>query len=382
MTERLRIATVAACPFPWPRGTPIRIHRIAEAMGRRGIDVHVVTYHLGEPLENASFTIHRIRDVPGYTRTAPGPTVRKLTQLDRMLAARLRNLHRDVRFHAVHAHHYEGLLAALLARAGVPIVYDAHTMLAGELPYYRTGIPPWLARKIGSALDRRLPGRAAHTIAVSESIRSQLVAIGAVPPQRTSVIANGVEWERFPAPRRDRAPGETLIFTGNLGPYQGIHFMVRAFAALLERRPGARLSIVTESSFAPYEEEARRLDVRDRIDLTSAAFGDQPRLLSEADVALSPRIQCDGIPQKILNYMAAGVPIVAFEGSAVHLVHEATALRVPNEDVGAMAAAIERLLEDRALARRIGDNAREEARRVHSWDRTAERIEGVIRSVM
>jgi len=47
MTDSLRIAMIAACPFPWPRGTPIRIHRIAEAVARRGHAVHVVTYHLG-----------------------------------------------------------------------------------------------------------------------------------------------------------------------------------------------------------------------------------------------------------------------------------------------------------------------------------------------
>ena len=69
MTEPLRIAMIAACPFPWPRGTPIRIHRIAEAVAGRGHAVHVVTYHLGEELADAPFVVHRIRDVPAYRRT-------------------------------------------------------------------------------------------------------------------------------------------------------------------------------------------------------------------------------------------------------------------------------------------------------------------------
>ncbi|HET6798440.1 MAG TPA: hypothetical protein VFH40_14870, partial [Gemmatimonadales bacterium] len=90
MTDSLRIAMIAACPFPWPRGTPIRIHRIAEAVARRGHHVHVVTYHLGQDLADPPFVMHRIRDVPGYRRTDPGPTLRKLFQLDPMLAGRLR----------------------------------------------------------------------------------------------------------------------------------------------------------------------------------------------------------------------------------------------------------------------------------------------------
>ena len=95
MTDPLRIAMIAACPFPWPRGTPIRIHRIAEAVARRGHAVHVVTYHLGEDLADPPFVVHRIRDVPAYRRTDPGPTVRKLFQLDPMLAGLLRRLHRE-----------------------------------------------------------------------------------------------------------------------------------------------------------------------------------------------------------------------------------------------------------------------------------------------
>ena len=42
----MRIAIVAACPFPLPRGTPVRILRMAEALADRGHEVHVVTYHL------------------------------------------------------------------------------------------------------------------------------------------------------------------------------------------------------------------------------------------------------------------------------------------------------------------------------------------------
>ena len=150
MTERLRIAMVAACPFPWPRGTPIRIHRMAEALALRGHDIHVVTYHLGEELTQAPFTIHRIGNVLGYRHTAPGPTLRKLAQLNPMLVRLLRRLNGENRFDVVHAHHYEGLLCASFAPSDAPVIYDAHTMLVGELPHYRLGLPGWFKQKVGS----------------------------------------------------------------------------------------------------------------------------------------------------------------------------------------------------------------------------------------
>lgn len=377
MSDPLRIAMVAACPFPWPRGTPIRILRITEALVRRGHEVHVATYHLGQELPDPPFVVHRIRDVPGYRRTAPGPTLRKLVQLDPMLVRLLRRLHGEVRFDVVHAHHYEGVLVASCAYKGVPIIYDAHTMLAGELPHYPLGLPRWLKRAAGAHLDRRLPRRADRIIAVSDSIRDTLVAIGAAAPERVHVIPNGVDWERFHVEHSVRRDGRTVIFTGNLSPYQRVDLLIQAFARLHARRPDARLMIVTDSTFAPYEALAQELGVRDAIDLRNAPFAQQPALLAAAGVAVNPRVECDGIPQKLVNYMAAAAPIVSFDGSAVHLRHEVTGLRVPDGDTAAMADAIERLLDDRALAQRLGDAARQQVQRDFSWDGVAARIEQV-----
>ncbi|MEO6057457.1 MAG: glycosyltransferase family 4 protein, partial [Gemmatimonadales bacterium] len=120
----------------------------------------------------------------------------------------------------------------------------------------------------------------------------------------------------------------------------------------------------------------------DAIDLRKAPFVEQPALLAAAAVAVSPRVRCDGIPQKLLNYMAAGLPIVAFDGSAGPLRHEATGLRVPGGDPVALAGAIERLLDDGALARALGDAAREEVRREFTWANVAARVEQVYRDTI
>lgn len=373
---------VAACPFPWPRGTPIRIHRIAEAMAHRGHEVHVATYHLGEEVNNPPFHVHRIRDVPAYRRTDPGPTVRKLFQLDPMLARLLRRLHDELRFDLVHAHHYEGLLIASHALRGTPIVYDAHTLLSGELPAYRLGLPRQFVRAVAPHLDRYLPRSADRTIAVSEAIRDTLVGLGASTPQRLHVIPSGVEWQGSPIEHRIATDGRTVIFTGNLAPYQGVDLLLEAFAILHARRADVRLMIVTDSSFAPFEALARRLGVRDAIELCRAAFPQQSALMAAATVAVNPRVRCDGIPQKLLNYMAAGMPIATFEGSAGPVRHEVTGLCVPDGDTAAMAHAMERLLTDRALARTLGDAAREQARREFSWAQVAVRVEQVYREAL
>jgi len=382
MSERLRIGMIAACPFPWPRGTPIRIFRMAEFLAARGHDVHLFTYHLGQPADDAPFLIHRIPDAPGYTRTAPGPTLRKLLQLNPRLARLVARFEQDKPFDIIHAHHYEGILTATRAAARAPIVYDAHTTLAGELPYYYPWLPAWATRWVGSWLDRRLPRRAQHTIAVSSRIRDSLIAVGAASSQAISVIPNGVRWRLFDVTSAPRQSANKLIFTGNLSNYQGIGLMLRAFAELWRRRPDVRLLLVTHSSFASFEDLARKLEILPAIDVRAAPFCEQPALLAEADVAINPRTDCDGIPQKLLNYMAAGKPIVSFDGSAVHLQHDRTGLRVPDGDTSAMARAIERLLDDPALASRLGAAARQEVKNRFSWEVVAQRVEQVYQRLL
>ena len=172
-SEARRIAMVAACPFPAPRGTPTRILRMSEKLADRGHEVHVVAYHLGRGSASSALKVHRIRNVPGYRRISPGPSTRKLLQLDPMLAGRLRQVLDRYEIDVIHAHHYEGLLVGLRARggAGIPIVYDAHTLLETELPSYRLGMPLWLSTSVGRWLDTTVPRRADHVVAVSDAIR-------------------------------------------------------------------------------------------------------------------------------------------------------------------------------------------------------------------
>src|SRR3990172_10649695 len=90
-----KVAVVAACPFPYPRGTPIRILRMSESLAARGHEVHVVTYHLGERLTDLPFTIHRIPNIPTYRKTSPGPSYQKVFLVDPLLTVKLYGVVRD-----------------------------------------------------------------------------------------------------------------------------------------------------------------------------------------------------------------------------------------------------------------------------------------------
>jgi len=378
---RLKIAIVAACPFPWPRGTPIRAYRISEALTQLGHEVHAFTYHLGKRFDYP-FEVHRIRDFPQYRKTEPGPTWQKVALLNPALTRLLRAAGRAAGFDVVHAHHYEGLRSAANGLLGTPIVYDAHTTLAGELPDYRLGLPRPFLRWLGARLDRRIPKKADHTIAVSEAIRQTLLANGAVAADAIDVIPNGVSVGLFRSSRVAPPDSRQAIFTGNDANYQRLDLLLEAFERLLAFRPDARIKLVGSSSCESVRAEAARRRLGSALEVATAPFSEEVEHLAAASVAISPRTRCDGLPQKLLNYMAAGKAIVACEGSAGPLAHDVTGLRVPNDDPDALARAIVALMDDPGRAGRLGAAARAAAQERFSWETVARRIEGVYASLL
>ena len=379
---------VAACPYPARRGTPIRIHRLAEGMAARGHRVHVVTYHYGTGASGSTLSVHRIPRIRSYQNLSPGPTYMKLALLDPLLAVKLWQVLRRHRVDVIHAHHFEGLLVAAAARlrARIPLVFDAHTLLSSELPFYPLKLPRWLTKGIATRFDRHLPGIADHVITVTERIRQRLLRFGRVPEERVSVVPNGVESEFFSDGVNRTANGRssrpTLIFTGNLAPYQGIDLMLLALKKVLNRRSDVRLKIVTESSFEHYDALARELGISESIELVRAQFEEIPMLLAGATVAVNPRTECDGIPVKLLNYMAAGKPVLSFAGSAPGVCHRQTGWLVPDGDIDGFAEGALTLLSNTELASALGQNARRLVRDQHDWNRSAELTENIYHQVI
>ncbi len=378
----MKIAMVAACPFPWPRGTPIRAHRMAEALGRRGHDVHVVTYHLGDAVQTRHVAVHRIAGPTSYTHAAPGPTLTKLALLDPLLARKLRSVLRGGHFDLIHAHHYEGLLCGLAARRrqAPRLVFDVHTLLEGELPSY-SAVGRSLMKRIGRALDWLLPAYADHVIAVSEDMRRRLERLGRVSRSRLSVISNGVEADHFFGDTAEPVRN-VIVFAGNLAPYQGIDLLLRAFARVRQEVPAARLRLLTDGDFNPLRPLAEMLGVASSIEAMAVPYAELPQALRAAMVLVNPRPVCSGVPQKLLNYMASARPVVSFAASAALLEHEKTGLIVSDGDIEAFAAAIVRLMRDPALSARLGESARLLVGKNHSWDQVAARVEQVYASVL
>jgi glycosyltransferase involved in cell wall biosynthesis len=384
------VALVMAAPFPALQGSQLLVRQLAEGLARRNHRVHVVAYGATRGALPAAVIVHRIPQVWGCGITASGPRIGKVA-LDLLLTMKLLAVVRREGVELLHAHNYEAAIASLVVgrMTGRPVVYHGHSAMADELPTYAA---TWLGRAVatraGRWLDRQVPCRADYCIGVTPDLVEVL--------QRRGVDAAAVAW--VPPIGRDlrqdvRAAGAgvgesgptgvpTLLYAGNLDPYQNLEFLLESFSRVRAAHPVAHLLVVTHAEGRRYRRQARRLRQRGVSVVRVRSFPEARGLIARADIVLCPRTEPTGFPMKLLNYMAAGKPVVACAGSAKLLVHGVTGVIVPNDDVGAFAAALIGLLDDAAERRRIGAGARAA---VETWcgsDAMLEQVEGIYRRVL
>ena len=356
----MRIALVLAGPFPDLRGSQVLVRQLADGIRGRGHAVHLVTYG---PVR------------PGR----PGPRPGRLAR-DVALTWRLWRTVERAGIDVIHAHNYEAAVASLLVGrvTGRPVVYHGHNALAEELPlYFRGASARRLARRIGRLLDSHVPRRADFCIAVTEDLGDMLRRRG-VADDGVACIAPAVTPRAAASPPTPGGSSGLVCYAGNLDGYQNLELLLRSFALVRARVPGARLVLVTHAAPDP-----RLGSPGPGVEVVRAASYDEVRSrFDAADVAVCPRAERSGFPMKLLNYMAAGKPIVASAGSAKGIRDDVTGRIVPDGDEQAFAMAIVDLLQDPATRTRLGTAARRTVEDPRAWDSVLDRVESIYRRVL
>ena len=387
--KKLNIAMVAACPFPGNRGTPSRILRMSEGLADLGHDVHVVTYHFGTDTPTRGISTHRIPKIIKYSNFDPGPTATKLAILDPLLFLKLLQVVKTEKVDLIHAHHFEGALVSYAVRAltGVRVIYDAHTTLEGELSAYNF----WNPARVRKKMDYLVPNAADHIVAVSEELKDSLSEMG-IPEHKISCIPTGVNPETFDGKdptviRRKYNLGnkKIVIYTGTLAEYQGIDLLLKAIRIMSTTRTKNDffLLVVGNSNIKKYQRMCEDLSIGDKVIFAGEQpFEEVPYFLAAAYIAVIPRDNCPGIPQKLTNYMAAGKAIVCFKGSAKAIRHKENGLIVKNRDIPAMAQAITTLLNHEKLRVYLAKNAKTSIIGKYDWNSLCENLIDIYQKII
>jgi glycosyltransferase involved in cell wall biosynthesis len=272
------------------------------------------------------------------------------------------------------------LLARRLCRPRAALVFAPLVSLSETLVEDRRVFPAGGARsRAVAALDRAAFRAADLVLADTAAHADYLREIGA-PGDRVAVWPLGVEPE-FLAASPGRPAGRRVLFYGSFLPLHGVDTIVDAAAIL-----GASAEVVligTGPERARIEARARSLDARIawRDDVPLAAL---PEELARAAVVLgifgAGRKASLVVPNKVYQAAAAGRPLVTRDSAALREILRPGehCLVCPAADPEALAAAIARLLDDPALASRLGRAARSHVIERFSPERQAARLGQVL----
>ena len=231
--------------------------------------------------------------------------------------------------------------------------------------------------------------------ACSDDLRDRATALGAAP-DRIETIPYGVDVERFrPDPGARAAcrralgiePDAVMLFTaGRFVRKKGFEYLIDAVARLAPRWPGVRLVIAGGGDLDDeLRSRVRALGIGGHVQFAGVLT--QPAVawhLAAADIAVMPSVRdeagnVDGLPNTVMEALASGTPLVATTAGGIPSVvtHDLNGLLVPQKDVPALEAAIERLIASPAARASLGAAARADAVATRTWDRVAERMEQV-----
>ncbi len=237
-------------------------------------------------------------------------------------------------------------------------------------------------------------------ICVSETAKARLVRVWQVPEDKIAVFPNGVDvnlYQPYPELRSQvRASlgvgsDPLLIFVGSFFPWQDVTVLLDAFAQLLATWPHARLVLVGDGqqrqAMGHY---ATELGLDRSVQFTGFLPHSQvPHLVSAADIAVAPYTKMKpglfcGSSMKVFEYMASNTPVVASDQGQISEVIQdgVNGLLVPPGDAQALAAALKKLIDYPDLRSRLGQQARQDAIKEHSWEHYITHLEQVYKSVI
>ena len=387
--KRYKVLMIAPTSFFADYGCHVRILEEARALCRLGHQVVVCTYRNGQDV--AGLEIRRTLSIPFRRHYEVGSSPHKIAfdilLLWKVLATALR-----WRPDVIHGHLHEGALLGLAVGRllGIPVVFDFQGSMTSEMIDHRFLARDSLVYRPLYWLETRIDRTAPAVITSSRHAVQLLVTQFGCRPERVHTVADCVDAEAFyPMSEEERVsldqrraslgipPGrQVVVYLGLLAPYQGTDLLLQAIANLQQQSENVHFLIMGYPAVEHYRGLAHRLGVADRTTFTGRVPYQQARnFLALGDVAVAPKLSDTEGSGKILNYMAMGLPTVAFDTPVSREYLGDEGIFAARVDPAALAQGLLRGLEEAANGdgRRRADLRRIAVERF-SWTQAAETI--------
>jgi glycosyltransferase involved in cell wall biosynthesis len=248
-----------------------------------------------------------------------------------------------------HLHHTNVLTILAVGRSPVPVIVVEHN---------DPGMNP--GGKIWDALRRKTYPRANQLVSVSRGVNSHFRWLS---EKERTVIYNPVEVDEDGATPKhlttEMAGRKWITAMGRLTAQKGFDLLLSAFRPLADRHPDWSLIIIGEGKLrGELEDLSAKLGLAARVFFAGLLFDPLPVLRRSDLFVMASRFE--GFPYVALEAMACGLPVIYTDcpsGPGEIIREGIDGLLVPNGDVAALAAAMDRLMSDAAERKRLAAHA-------------------------
>jgi glycosyltransferase involved in cell wall biosynthesis len=268
------------------------------------------------------------------------------------------------------------MLAAPLKLLRRRVIFDFKD-LSPEIYEARYGRADGIMYRLLRRFERASLRTADHVVAVNASVRSVALDRGGLGADRVTVVGNG-PWladlgARPARPQLRRGFRHLCVLTGMMGPQDGIDLALAAIDHLVNRmgRTDTAFTFAGIGDYVPVAEKfVAERGLGDQVTFPGWVTRDEVYdLLSTADVGLEPNLEEFVTPVKAMEYMAFGLPFVAFDVAETRIIGDGASELVPKGDAVAFAERIDALLRNPDRRAELGTAGTRIVRNRLAWDR-------------
>jgi glycosyltransferase involved in cell wall biosynthesis len=183
------------------------------------------------------------------------------------------------------------------------------------------------------------------------------------------------KWQKFRERLGIPADRRVVVYLGLLAEYQGTGILLQAARRVVDTLGNVHFLIMGYPAEEVYRAAATGLGLEKHVTFTGRIPYEQaPKCLAQGDIAVAPKLSATEGQGKLLNYMATGLPIVAFDVPVSREYLGDLGVYARPGDADALAEAICSLLSDENKMGELGQTLRERAKHNYSWEAAGKEI--------